>query len=1163
MKSHSRRCIFFLLAAYFFVVASSALGQTPGTGAISGVVYDPGSRVVGNAVVLTVNEATRISRAVVSNAEGEFRVSLLSPGSYSVSVKAPGFAERTAQSIQVTGSETTALGVKLEIATASAGVHVTSDAEMASMDSSTLGRAVEQDTVQALPLANRNYTQILALSPGVIVSLPDATALGRDSQNVTSNGAKTTSNNIQFNGIDANNLSQNSAANDGEEVGTAVPAPDAIQEFKVQTANFDSAYGRGAGANVDFVSKSGTNQNHGSAWEFVRNNLLNANGFFSKLDDQQRPTLKQNEFGASVGGPIKKDKAFYFVEYQGITSVNGEGDEVTTTLPQLTPDRSAATLGAQFCPASRMNLSGYLTNAGGTQVACDGSNINPVALALLNFKFKNGAYAIPSPQVSLPAQAGQLPVGQSTFAPPARYQENQFSVNIDQVMSDKNTLSGRFFYSRAPTTEPFSPNAANLPGWGTNELDQNTMLVLADTHVFNSNLVNLARFGYMRFDGISSVLNPILASDVGMDTPTGVPGTTASAPGVSIGGLFTTGDAGTPSQWQNTNSFIWQDTLAHTHGRHDTRFGLEIKRHEVDVYAPFSADGLLQIATFEDFLLGENAIQNGSPIGVSNVTSSTGSSGIFRKDERYTDIAAFLQDDIHLTHRLTVNAGVRYEIFGPPSEIHGRLPSFDPSIAEAQVPITGSLSGYTLPANFSGTIPTGVRKTATSGLWEVDYHDISPRLGFSLQLTEKPILLLRGGYGIYFDRPSAGFAEAQIGQQPFSLQQISFNAQNAGATLASPFDPLLPDVSSFPIYQPRIAEGGAFTSGVSPHVIDPYTQEYNLNLQYAFAKDFLLEAGFVGTHTTHSPGSIEFNQALLASAGAPVNGTTMNTAANVIQRLPFAGIATGSLFSGTEFEANYNSLQFSLTKRLSRGLQFLGSYTWSKILDETSGSGGSSVFELWLLTNDQNNPRQAYGLTDFDRAQRAVVNFTWDAPQMQQAPSLIRRLVSGWQVSGIGVIQSGSPVTVLDSNAGIVYGNFENRAQRTGSNPSTHGSLHTRVLNGYLDPNAFTIAPEAPNGSGPGDTGFGNSGVGIARGPGQHNLDMAVERNFPVTEGRSLRLRAEFFNLTNTPQFANPNSSLDFTSGPNGPVNLNPSFGMITATSANPRIVQLALKFLF
>jgi len=308
---------------------------------------------------------------------------------------------------------------------------------------------------------------------------------------------------------------------------------------------------------------------------------------------------------------------------------------------------------------------------------------------------------------------------------------------------------------------------------------------------------------------------------------------------------------------------------------------------------------------------------------------------------------------------------------------------------------------------------------------------------------------------------------------------------------------------------------------------------------------------------------VEFNQALLASAQNPVNGSTMNTAANVIQRLPYAGISTGSLFSETSFEANYNSFQGSITKRLGHGLQFLGSYTWSKILDETSGSGGGSVFELWLLTNNQYNPRQAYGLTDFDRDQRLVTNFTWTTPKLQQMPMLARQVLSDWEFSGISVLQSGSPITVLDSNAGLVYGNFENRAQRTASNPSTQGSLHSRVLNGYLDPNAFTIAPEAPNASGPGDTDFGNSGVGIVRGPGQHNIDMAVERIFPVTESSSFRFRAEFFNLTNTPQFANPNNSLDIAEGPNGPVNLNPSFGAITSTAANPRIVQFAMKFLF
>jgi hypothetical protein len=1144
-------------------LAVKAFGQTPGTGAISGVVYDPSSRVIANADVQTVNEATHVSRSVFTKTEGLFRFPLLPPGSYTVTVKATGFAEHRSQSILVTASETSSLNVTLAVAGVNASVQVASDAEMVQLESSTLGRAVEQEAVQALPLSSRNYTQILALSPGVIVALPDATELGRGTQNVTSNGAKTTSNNVQFNGIDANNLSQNSMNNDGEEVGTAIPAPDAIQEFKVQTANYDASYGRGAGANIDFISKSGTNNFHGSAWEFVRNTIFNANDFFSKLDNNQpRPTLKKNIFGASFGGPIRKDRSFLFVEYQGIREVNGGafGSETTTDLPQLTSDRSAATLGAQFCPANHADAPGYLPNALGTQVACDGSNINPVALALLNFKLSNGQYAVPNPQIDLPTAPGELPIGQSTFSLPAHYTEDQFSMNVDQVLTAKNTLAGRFFYMRAPTLYPFSPSAANLPGWGTNELDQNTMFVLADTHVFNSNLINLARFGYMRFSGLSSVANPIQASDLGMSTPTGSPGV---APAVSISGLFTTGDAGTPSQWQNTNSFIWQDTVSHTRNRQDMRFGVELKRHEVDVNPPFGIDGLLLINTFEDFLLGQSAAQNGSPIGASNVSGLDGASGLFREDERYTDVAAFIQDDIRLTQRLTVNAGLRYEIFGPATEIHGRLSNFDPSIAAGQVPAAGSLSGFTLPANFPGAVPVGVTKTSTAGLWSTDYHDVSPRLGFALQLTEKPALVLRGGYGFYYDRPSGGFVEGQSGGQPFSLQELSFGVQNAGATLQYPFDPLLPPASSFPIYQPRLPGGNAYTSAVSPHVIDPYTQEYNLNLQYAFARNLLLEAGYVGAHTTHSPGRIEFNQALLASEQNPVNGTAMNTAANVIQRLPFAGISTGSLLADTEFEANYNSLQSSITKRLGHGLQFLGSYTWSKSLDETSGSGGADFFEIWLLTNNQNNPRQAYGLTDFDRDQRAVVNFTWTAPKFRQAPILPRRVLSDWELSGISVIQTGSPITVLDGNAGAVYGNFLNRAQRTGSNPSTPGSLHSRVLNGYLDPNAFTIAPEAPNGSGPGDTDFGNSGVGIVRGPGQHNVDMAVERIFPVTESSSFRFRAEFFNLTNTPQFALPNNNVNFITTPTGPANQDPSFGLIASTVANPRIIQFAVKYLF
>lgn len=1149
-----------LLAIVLTTTAIFATAQDAATGAIAGSVYDASGALVSNAVIEAMDDRTHLSRSVTSGSEGAFRLSLLRPGSYTVTAQATGFEPKSIHAIAVNVGEVTSLSLKLAVNKVDATVLV----DITQPQTSALGRVTDESTIEELPLASRNYTQILALSPGVNVPLPDATALGRNSQNVTANGAKTTSNNFQFNGVDANNLSQNSAANDAEEVGTAVPAPDVIEEFKVQTANYDASYGRGAGANVDLVSKSGSNAFHGSAWEIVRNNIFNANDFFLNHDGQARPTLKQNQFGGTFGGPLVKNKSFFFGAYQGLRSSNGEGARVTTTLPQLTSDRSAATLGAQFCPANHGNGAGYLTNAGGTQVACDGSNINPVALALLNFKFSNGEFAVPSPQVNLASSdPTQLPVGQSSFAIPASYREDQFTANIDQVLSDKNTLSGRFFYSHAPTIEPFSSNAANIPGWGTNELDQNTMFVLADSHVFNPNLVNVVRFGYMRFAGLSAIANPILASDIGMSTPTGIGGPTAAAPTVEIGGLFTTGDGGTPSQWQNTNSFIWQDTLSQTHGRHSLRYGVEVKRHQVDVKAPFSADGAAEFGAFDDFLLGLNAEQNGSPTGVSNVTLTAGSSGDFRKDERYTDVAGFVQDDIKLTPRLTVNAGLRYEIFGPPVEIHGFLSSFNPAIADGEVPIGGSLSGFTVPANYKGPVPDDVTQTSTAGLWSTDYRNVSPRLGFALQLTQTPTLLLRGGYGIYYDRPSGDFAESQIGQQPFSIQQISFDALNAGATLQNPFSPQLPAPSSFPIFRPRIAGGGSFTSGISPHVLDPYTQEYNLNLQYAFAQDFLLEVGYVGTHTTHSPGTLEFNQALLASEQNPINGTTMNTAANVTQRVPYQGIATGSLFSDTSFEANYNALQTSVTKRLGHGLQFLGSYTWSKILDETSGSGGGSVFELWLVTNDQTNPRKSYGLTDFDRSQRAVMSFTWTVPKFQNASLFARTVLHDWEFSGISVIQSGSPITVLDNNAGLVYGNFENRAQSTGANPSTHGSLHSRVLNGYLDPSAFTIAPEAPNGSGPGDTDFGSSPVGFVRGPGQHNIDLSIERIFPITESHNVRFRAEFFNLTNTPQFGNPNNSLNFTEGPNGPVNLNPSFGLITSTAANPRIIQFGLKYAF
>ena len=950
------------------VVAASSRAQSPGTGAIAGTVNDPSGAALSQARVRVTSVETNVVREAASAADGSFRVALLPPGSYSVVAEASGFARTEMNAVHVGPSETVAVMLQLAVGAKSETVEVSGFTEGLQTESSTLGGVVSESAIRALPLSGRNYTQILGLSPGVIADLPTTTVLGNGTQNVAANGATPTANNIQFNGVDANNLQENSAASaQNYEVGTAIPAPDTIEEFRVQTANYDAAYGRGTGANVDLVSKGGSNEFHGSAWEFVRNNIFNANDFFSKLAGQPRADLKQNEFGGAVGGPIKRDRLFFFGSYQGVTQVNGLGTSSTAILPQFTADRSAAALGAQFCAAGHLNSSGqpsagYQTAAGGAQVACDGSNINPVALAVLNAKLPNGQFAVPSPQVALPPSSGsdpldQLPLGLSIFTPAAHYREDQFSVNLDQVLTQKNTLSERFFYSKATANLPFSPNGANVPGWGTEARNRNTMFVMADTHVFNSRLVNIARFGYMRFDGLSSVENPIAASAVGIGTPTGVG---VNMPSLSIGG-FTIGDGGTPFNSSVTNSFIWQDTVAWTRGRHSARFGVEFKRHQVDENQPQQTDGNLIVPGIEDFLVGQSAAENGSPLGLSNVGLSIAGSGIFRRDGRYTNFAGFVQDDVKLTRSLTLNAGLRYEIFGAPVEAHGRLTNFDPSLATiGAIPDAGTYAGFTVPSNFVGAVPMGVVKNSYAGFYRTPYGDVSPRLGFAWQAFAP--VVVRGGVGVYFDEHSANVAEQMLAQPPFALMQFQSGAPNGPATLASPFVPMLLPPSSFPVFQPLTPAALPFIEGVNPNLKDGKTYEYNVNVQYGMGRGVVLQVGYVGTQSMHRPGQIQFDQALLASPEHPVNGETTNSTANVIARMPVQGLSPGSLYTDSVFVANYNALQARYEQRMVGGLTLLNSFTWEHSLDNASASLEGNT----PSPQDANNIRADYSQSDYN-----------------------------------------------------------------------------------------------------------------------------------------------------------------------------------------------------
>jgi Carboxypeptidase regulatory-like domain/TonB-dependent Receptor Plug Domain/TonB dependent receptor len=1105
-------------------------GQTPGTGAIVGRVFDPSGALVAHARVSAMNDGSNLSRQVTTTNRGDYEVALLPPGEYTIKVEQSGFEPEVLHSISVVVSETRVVDVKLRLGRAATELEVTAGSELAQTESSALGRVTDEKAIVSLPLANRNFTQILALSPGAIVDVPNAGALGANTQNITVNGAKTTANNFQFNGIDANNISQNSLSGFEAEPGIAIPAPDTIAEFKVQTGMYDAGYGRGAGANIDLVSKAGTNRLHGDVWEFFRNNVLNANDFFLKQNGQPRPVLSQNQFGGTLGGPLRKNKTFFFVSYQGTVQRNGQasGALQSTFLPPLTNDRSPAALGALF--------GGQSGAFGGVAVANDGSNISPVALALLNFKLPNGSYAIPSPQTILPSG-----IGESTFSIPAHFREDQFSVNIDHNFSERNQLSGRFFSSQGTTSLPFTPFAATVPGFGTDMNQRNTMFVLSDTHVFKPNLVNIARFGYIWFNGLQTNISPITAADVGMATPAGLP----TIPGIDVAGLFNIGPSGEPTYFQNTNTFVWQDTLSLTHGSHSMRMGAEAKRYEVNVDVPYVIAGFLFFQSFPDFLLGGSAAQNGS--GQSNIFQSVGASGLFRKDTRYTDAAGFFQDDVRATSQLTLNLGLRYEFFGPPTEINGHLSNFDPQIATPQVPATGSFSGFLLPANFQGQVPSGVTKTSYSGWWNSDYTNFSPRFGFALRVHDNPAVVVRGGYGIYYTRLSGQLVEQNVGQPPFALTQSLQGAGNAAATFAEPYTPPLPPNSAYPIFIPRTPDSAISVAAVGQNLKSPYAQQYDLNVQYEFARNLLWEVGYVGSITSRLTGCYEFNQALLATPQNPVNGETTTTNENVAQRVPWIGVAGGSYICDTSFSSNYNALQTTVIKRLSHGLDFQGSYTYSKNLDYTSGTGVLSSLDLSFLGNDQTNRRESYGVTDFNRKHRFILSATY-APPIAIGSGLLRRALSRWQLSGLLVLQSGLPITIINSQAASVYGNLPgfSRGECTGASQNASGPLLSR-LNNYFNPAAFAPLPVIGDG-----TGFGSCSVGTTWGFDQKNLDLGIEKTIPVKEIGNLQFRTEFFNLTNTPKFALPVND-----------QAAPSLGVISSTASGPRIVQFALKFLF
>jgi hypothetical protein len=669
-----------------------------------------------------------------------------------------GFETLQVPNVNVSVTETLRVELQLRLAPVLETAQVSSESPMIQTDTIALGRVANQAAITGLPLVTRNFAQITALSPGVAAGVSNAGQLGpggtglpqidKSNDGLFVHGARSYDNNFELDGISVSDV-QSSASASG---GNPIPNPDSIQEFKVQTGLYNAAYGRYAGANISILTKSGSNSYYGTIFEFFRNSVLNANTFFLNRTGQPRPPLNQNQFGFDAGGPIKRDKLLLFGAYQGTRQVNGlaagqarTGCSVSLATPPITNDRSPAALGQLFA--------GMRGASGGVAIAPDGSNINPVPLALLNFKLPSGSYLIPTPQTVNSARpfASQ---GFSTFSEPCHYDEHQFLINADYIVSSKNRLSLRSLWTDGSQLVTFPGNglnqAGNLSGFPSNVDTMFRVISIADTHAFSSNWLNQARFGYVRILGNTSAQAPFSWSDVGVSEGT----MNQENDLVSLNVLGSISFAsGYPRQFTQS-SFVATDDLSHVVGKHSIQLGGSLTRLQNDI-AIVGIGSYVQFLSWPDFLLGLNATQNGTGL-FSNVYTSIDDYGLLDRDYRAWEGSVYGQDGYRIAKSLTLSLGLRYERLGQFGDRLGRNSSFDIGKANANPPPEGSTAGYIVASNFSGSIPPGVIQADNTFANNANgQNTLAPRIGFAWQpLPKVSQFVLRGGYGMYYSRPT-------------------------------------------------------------------------------------------------------------------------------------------------------------------------------------------------------------------------------------------------------------------------------------------------------------------------------------------------------------------------------------------------------------------------
>jgi hypothetical protein len=1193
-----------LMAAVFLIGLLAGVrtyGQGGATGAISGLVLDTSGGAIDGAEVQIIDTRTdALARKVSTNADGAFTVTLLPPSTYSVVVNKSGFSEAKSEPIEVHVTETVRVTIPLKPGSVSEKVEISAQVTSVETTNATTGQSIGTDTVRELPLATQNYQQLLTLSTGAQSDLNAAAQLGRGSVKLFVNGQREDNNNFLIEGISATDY------NVAQATYVPLPNPDVIQEFKVQTSLYDASQGRDGGGNVNAILKSGTRSYHGDAYEFFRNDVLNANDFFLNRQGQPRPSVKQNIFGASVGGPVVKEKlGYFFVNYQGTRQRSGlsPGTFISTTIPSIPTDRSAASISQAFF--------GNAT-----------TSIDPVVLKLLNFKSNQfggttDGFLIPSSNPTTNAFA---------ISREGKYTDDQFTSNWDrEFRGGQDKVSARFFFSDSESFLPFgggdlqeslgSTLASSVSSSSLNfpfDTPVHTRFFnVTETHLFSPTLVNEFRFGFVHINDVLSNVPPVTTTDLGIDRPTNSV-TNSIYKFVFASSGFEIGPAPFGNQSQDQNNLNFVDTVSWVKGQHVFRFGGEFTHVKLDKNFPQVFNGELFFTNtpngntdFQNFLLGTPQF-------------SFGGGGLSTHEYRSNNYAVFAQDDWKIRHNLTLNLGLRTEVFGAFHDDLCHIGNVDPTLANA-----GEFP-FIYPSCVNQLNLAGLTGNASGTTFKNDYAtNLGPRIGLAYDLFGHQTTTIRAGYGIYYVREDVGTADQLSFQTPFL--PVAFgggspgclgtyfsatplpgcptpnpNALPQAGTLDPGFVPCLNVFQGFPggdttqaaNYGTATGSGcpgplqtlGIFALAVPRHYVAPSTQQWNLSVQRALGKQWVLELAYVGTKGTHLRETRDALQSQNATPTHPVvvggESITTNTFANAIARSRAQGI---NGYSGFQLFANdayshYHSLQTTLSRRWGAGY-FQAAYTFSRSTDATSS--GNTAFNTAF--NDESTLAASRGLSDFDRTHRLAVSYRYDLPFFSGFEGLTRTLLAGWAVSGITIVQSGTPFSVLDSSAGTAFlgagssPGVESASLAPGATLSsglTHGGIGTRI-DGYLNPAAFTPAAQLyptqcltdPNFC---TTGFGTLGRNTFRGPGQQNWDFSLIKNFRITERQSLRFTTDFFNIWNHVNFGNP-AFLDVESyqcvagAPNcvNGVLANAPFGKITSTLGTPRLIQFSLRYAF